>query len=113
MGQTTSQSEEQPWLETRVTNPIGSPQGLALIAHGRLRGNYNSIATTALAHHLRKVHHVRVITWNARGIGSSEGPRDYSSLSSWTGTDNIEDYNVRLFVLSSNLHSSEPAKSQS
>jgi len=97
MGQTTSQSnEEQPWLDTKVTNPIGDPQGLALIAHGRLGGNQASFATTTLANHLRKVHHVRVITWNARGVGMSEGLREFTSVAAWTGTQNVEDYNVIL-----------------
>lgn len=96
MGRTSQSDFEQPWLDTRVTNPVGDPQGLALIAHGRLGGNHDSYATTALANHLCEVYHVRVITWNARGVGTSEGLREFTSLAAWTGSNNIEDYNVRF-----------------
>ena len=99
MGQSVSQSsdpEEQPWLESRVTNPIGVPQGLALIAHGKLGGNYDSRATTALVQHLSKVYRVRVITWNARGVGSSGGGGQFASLRAWIGDCNVQDYKVTL-----------------
>lgn len=95
MGQASSSSstpDGEPFLETKIRDPVlGKVKGLALVAHGRLGGSSQFAATSTLAEHLRVVHGIRVVTWNAR---TSAGKGEWSSFSSWVGDENVADFKV-------------------
>ncbi|KAI1385526.1 uncharacterized protein F4822DRAFT_413329 [Hypoxylon trugodes] len=95
MGQGPSQ---EVYLETRVENPPDGrePQGLALIAHGRLGGNFDQPPVRLLADYLRDKRQLRVVTWNARGIGQSGGGNEWTDFSTWIGDPGIDDYRRML-----------------
>ena len=96
MGQTPSAPSNEPiLLETRVEEPTSTPpNGLALIAHGRLGGTFDQPPVRLLAEYLRDKRSLRVVTWNARGIGQSGGGSEWSGLEVWTGGPGVEDYKV-------------------
>ncbi|KAK0477869.1 hypothetical protein IW261DRAFT_1366530 [Armillaria novae-zelandiae] len=48
--------------------------------------------TSAIAEHLRLKRNARVVTWNARGMGNSEGGNEMSSFEEWMGMRNCDDY---------------------
>ncbi|OTA90856.1 hypothetical protein M434DRAFT_397629 [Hypoxylon sp. CO27-5] len=81
-------------LETRVEDPNNgnNPRGLALIAHGRLGGTFDDPVVRTLAEYLRNQRQLRVVTWNARGIGQSEGGNEWTDFSIWVGDHSIGDY---------------------
>ncbi|KAI1136526.1 hypothetical protein F5Y05DRAFT_405421 [Hypoxylon sp. FL0543] len=85
-------------LETKVEEPENgnAPQGLALISHGRAGGHFNDPAVRTLAEYLRDVRRLRVVTWNARGIGRSEGGNEWTDYGIWTGDVTIADYRRML-----------------
>ena len=83
-------------LENTVFEPLNyPPRALAFVAHGRLGGHMRCPRTSAIAEHLRMHHGARVVKWNARGVGESEGQNEYSSWDAWVGRYNCEDYKVR------------------
>ncbi|KAK6953058.1 hypothetical protein Daesc_005357 [Daldinia eschscholtzii] len=92
MGQGSSSQVVQ--LETRVENPSNGepPCGLALIAHGRLGGTFDQPPVRLLAEYLRDKRGLRVVTWNARGIGRSGGGNEWSDFGIWIGDAGINDY---------------------
>ncbi|KAI5863685.1 hypothetical protein GGS23DRAFT_596190 [Durotheca rogersii] len=94
MGQAPSQVD----LETRVEDPPGGarPRGLALVAHGRLGGTMDQPPVRRLAEYLRDARRLRVVTWNARGVGASAGGNEWSSPAVWTGGPSVDDYNRLL-----------------
>ncbi|KAI0886729.1 uncharacterized protein GGS22DRAFT_158566 [Annulohypoxylon maeteangense] len=95
MGQGASHHEVR--LETRVENPPGgNPQGLALIAHGRFGGTFDQPPVRLLAEYLTNERLMRVVTWNARGIGQSEGGNEWTDFSTWIGDAGINDYRRML-----------------
>ncbi|KAI0382428.1 hypothetical protein F5Y04DRAFT_252642 [Hypomontagnella monticulosa] len=95
MGQGPSHDEVQ--LETRVEDPKdASPKGLALVAHGRLGGNFDQPPVRLLAEYLRDVRQLRVVTWNARGIGNSGGGNEWTNFGVWIGDAGILDYDRML-----------------
>ncbi|KAI0122292.1 hypothetical protein F4814DRAFT_408245 [Daldinia grandis] len=85
-------------LETRVEDPGNgeSPKGLALIAHGRLGGSFDQPPVRLLAEYLRDKKQLRVVTWNARGIGRSEGGNEWTDFGVWIGDAGINDYHRML-----------------
>lgn len=85
-------------LESLTENPEdGSPpQGLALIAHGRLGGNKDSPPVRRLADYFRQERNLRVVTWNDRGVGRSGGGNEWSDLGVWMGDAGVGDYNVSV-----------------
>ncbi|KAI0844038.1 hypothetical protein F5Y00DRAFT_249654 [Daldinia vernicosa] len=85
-------------LETRVEDPQNgkSPKGLALIAHGRLGGNFDQPPVRLLAEYLRDKKQLRVVTWNARGIGRSGGGNEWTDFGVWIGDAGINDYHRML-----------------
>lgn len=91
-------SHEEVKLETRVEDPTNGeePQGLALIAHGRLGGTFDQPAVRLLAEYLRDRRQMRVVTWNARGMGQSEGKNEWSDFGVWIGEPGIGDYQRML-----------------
>ncbi|KAI2775252.1 hypothetical protein F4815DRAFT_487502 [Daldinia loculata] len=96
MGQ--GQSHDIVQLETRVEDPKNgeSPKGLALIAHGRLGGNFDQPPVRLLAEYLRDKKQLRVVTWNARGIGQSGGGNEWTDFGVWIGDAGINDYHRML-----------------
>ncbi|KAK7683458.1 hypothetical protein QCA50_013291 [Cerrena zonata] len=80
-------------IEKDVLEPSSTPQALAFVAHGRMGGRMTCPCTSTLAEHLRAQYGVRVVKWNARGLGLSEGEDEYSSWGAWVGNHNREDYN--------------------
>ncbi|KAI1099021.1 hypothetical protein F4804DRAFT_323125 [Jackrogersella minutella] len=96
MGQGSSHNEVR--LETRVENPKDGkePQGLALIAHGRLGGTFDQPPIRLLAEYLRDKRQLRVVTWNARGMGQSEGGNEWTDFGIWIGDAGINDYHRML-----------------
>ncbi|KAI1485216.1 hypothetical protein F5X96DRAFT_691119 [Biscogniauxia mediterranea] len=96
MGQ--EQSRHFSELETRVENPPdGSPpQGLALIAHGRLGGTFDQPPVRQLAEYLCRRQKLRVVTWNNRGTGNSHGPNEWVHFGTWIGDVGVGDYNAIL-----------------
>ncbi|KAI1808566.1 hypothetical protein F4811DRAFT_499818 [Daldinia bambusicola] len=97
MGQGPSSQVVQ--LETRVEDPVNGepPRGLALIAHGRLGGNFDQPPVRLLAEYLRDKRGLRVVTWNARGIGRSEGGNEWTDFGIWVGDAGINDYHRMLW----------------
>ncbi|KAI0165427.1 hypothetical protein GGR52DRAFT_558674 [Hypoxylon sp. FL1284] len=95
MGQTPSQNV---YLETRVEDPQGGliPRGLALIAHGRLGGNFEQPPVRLLSEYLRDKRQLRAVTWNARGIGKSGGGDEWTNFGVWIGDAGIDDYKRML-----------------
>lgn len=93
MCQTPSQDA---YLETRVEDPQDGlkPRGLALMAHGRLGGTFDQPPVRLLAEYLRDKRQLRVVTWNARGIGQSEGGDEWTNFETWIGDTGINDYHV-------------------
>ena len=91
-------SHEAVFLETRIEDPIDTPRGLALIAHGRLGGTFDQPPVRLLAEYLRDVRQLRVVTWNARGIGQSGGGNEWSDFGVWRGDAGVLDYKVQLPV---------------
>ncbi|OTA98522.1 hypothetical protein M426DRAFT_325899 [Hypoxylon sp. CI-4A] len=84
-------------LEHRVENPSnGEPQGLALIAHGRLGGTFDQPPVRLLAKYLSEKRQLRVVTWNARGIGNSQGGNEWTNLGVWLGDAGVADYKNML-----------------
>ncbi|KAI5926302.1 Alpha/Beta hydrolase protein [Camillea tinctor] len=96
MGQ--QQSHHFTQLETRVENPPGgsAPQGLALIAHGRMGGTFDQAPVRLLAEYLCKKRQLRVVTWNARGTGNSPGLNEWDHFGTWIGDVGNNDYNGML-----------------
>ncbi|KAI4864051.1 hypothetical protein F4820DRAFT_424831 [Hypoxylon rubiginosum] len=86
------------YLETRVEDPPNEskPRGLALVAHGRLGGNFDQPPVRLLAEYLRDKRQLRVVTWNARGIGQSEGGDEWTNFGTWIGDTGIDDYHRML-----------------
>jgi alpha/beta superfamily hydrolase len=104
MGQSQSTNQESITLETRIEDPPPSssntttiPKGLALIAHGRLGGTYDQPPVRLLAEYLRDKRQLRVVTWNARGIGNSQGGNEWSGFDVWLGEPGVADYKVCFF----------------
>ncbi|KAL7619814.1 hypothetical protein AAE478_010359 [Parahypoxylon ruwenzoriense] len=95
-------------LETRVEDPWDgkTPRGLALIAHGRLGGTFDQPPVRLLAEYMRDVRQLRVITWNARGIGKSGGPNEWGDFGVWMGDPSVDDYR-RILRESMNNFASE------
>lgn len=94
------------YLETRVEDPPNEskPRGLALVAHGRLGGNFDQPPVRLLAEYLRDKRQLRVVTWNARGIGQSEGGDEWTNFGTWIGDTGIDDYHVILpYILPKSL----------
>lgn len=96
-------SHEAVFLETRVEDPTYqggepcAPKGLALIAHGRGgSGNMNEPLVRRLAEYLVRERHLRVVTWNARGVGKSGGRRQWEDMGTWVDDAGVEDYNVSV-----------------
>ncbi|KAI1371213.1 Alpha/Beta hydrolase protein [Hypoxylon crocopeplum] len=91
-------SHDEVHLETRVENPKNGkdPQGLALIAHGRLGGTFDQPPVRLLAEYLRDERQLRVVTWNARGMGGSGGGNEWTHLGVWLGDAGISDYHRML-----------------
>ncbi len=56
--------------------------------------------TSAIAEHLRVKRNARVVKWNARGMGGSEGGNELSGFIEWMGMRNCEDYKVRVHMCS-------------
>lgn len=54
----------------------------------------SSDVISAVADHLRDKRNARVVTWNARGIGSSDGGNELSGFVEWMGMRNCDDYKV-------------------
>ncbi|KAK0191823.1 hypothetical protein F5146DRAFT_928754 [Armillaria mellea] len=52
----------------------------------------SSDVISAVADHLRDKRNARVVTWNARGIGSSDGGNELSGFVEWMGMRNCDDY---------------------
>ncbi|KAI1504604.1 hypothetical protein F5X99DRAFT_371485 [Biscogniauxia marginata] len=85
-------------LETRVENPPDGrpPQGLALIAHGRMGGSFDQPPVRLLAEYLCNQRQLRVVTWNDRGVGRSPEPNEWSDFATWMGDAGTTDYNGML-----------------
>lgn len=103
MGQ--QQSHEPPDLEIRVEDPAYEgttlpPKGLALIAHGRFGGTMDQPLVRQLAYYFLSERCLRVVTWNARGMGNSGGKNEWGDLGSWIGVAGVEDYNVSVSLAS-------------
>ncbi|KAK0191862.1 hypothetical protein F5146DRAFT_999124 [Armillaria mellea] len=80
-------------LEKRIQDPpSGKPSALAFVAHGRLGGTMDCSITSAIAEHLRVKRNARVVKWNARGMGGSEGGNEFSGFVEWMGMRNCDDY---------------------
>ncbi|KAI1409289.1 Alpha/Beta hydrolase protein [Hypoxylon sp. FL1857] len=81
-------------LETRVENPSNGndPRGLALISAGRAGGHFDNPPIRALAEYLRDKRQLRVVTWNPRGMGQSEGGNEWTNFGVWVGDYSIGDY---------------------
>ncbi|KAI2616742.1 Alpha/Beta hydrolase protein [Hypoxylon sp. NC1633] len=96
MGQGPSHEEVQ--LETRVEDPKNGrdPRGLAFIAHGRLGGTFDQPPVRLLAEYLRDERQLRVVTWNARGMGGSGGGNEWTDFGTWIGDAGINDYHRML-----------------
>ena len=91
-------SKDAVYLETRVEDPADDlPRGLALIAHGRLGGTYDDPVVRTLARYLVERRSMRVVTWNARGIGHSGGGNEWSDFGVWMGEAAVNDYTVRRY----------------
>ena len=88
-------SQETVSLETRIEDPKNTPpRGLALIAHGRLGGTFDQPPVRLLAEYLRDTQQLRVVTWNARGMGQSGGGNEWSNFGVWLGDAGVFDYKV-------------------
>ncbi|CAJ2513286.1 Uu.00g014050.m01.CDS01 [Anthostomella pinea] len=85
-------------LETRVEDPQDGrrPEGLALIAHGRLGGSFDQAPVRLLAEYFRNQRHLRVVTWNARGNGHSAGGNEWANFGNWQGDAYVDDYQRML-----------------
>ncbi|KAI0836059.1 hypothetical protein F5Y06DRAFT_275127 [Hypoxylon sp. FL0890] len=81
-------------LETTVEDPKNGdvPRGLALIAHGRSGGHFDNPVVRTLAEYLRDARQLRVVTWNDRGIGQSEGGNEWTDYGIWVGDVTVSDY---------------------
>lgn len=89
-------SRDAVTLEIKIEDPEETPRGLALIAHGRLGGTFDQPVVRLLAEYLRETRKLRVVTWNARGMGQSKGGNEWTDFGVWLGDAGIFDYKVRL-----------------
>ncbi|KAK0204341.1 hypothetical protein DFS33DRAFT_1338731 [Desarmillaria ectypa] len=81
------------FLEKRIQDPpSGHPSSLAFVAHGRIGGTMDCHITSTIAEHLRIDRNARVVRWNARGMGGSQGGNELSGFAEWMGMQNCGDY---------------------
>ncbi|PWN52159.1 hypothetical protein IE53DRAFT_385424 [Violaceomyces palustris] len=89
-----SSSNTRDLIVNPPPNPAESPsiKGLAIIAHplGRLGGNMDDPVVQSLKSYLLKERSSRVVTFNSRGVGQSQGS------ASWTGKEESWDYQFLL-----------------